>query len=89
MPSTQDSIAAEVRAALARARLNSTHVAAALGCSPSNASRKIAGRVGMSAVELAAIADLAGVSVAEFFSDEPPAVRMPEASAYAADKGVA
>ena len=83
MPSTQASIAAEVRAALARSRIRVSDVAAALGCSPSNASRKIGGTVAMSAVDLAVIARLAGVPVAAFFADDIATVGVRGTSAYA------
>ena len=83
MPSTQASIAAEVRAALARSRLRASDVAAALGCSPSNASRKIGGTVAMSAVDLAVIARLAGVPVADFFAKDVAVIGARGVSAYA------
>ena len=87
MPSTQASIAAEVRAALARSRLRASDVAAALGCSPSNASRKIGGTVAMSAVDLVVIARLAGVPVADFFAKDVAVVAVPQPSAFAGGRG--
>ena len=43
----------------------------------------------MSAVELAAIADLAGVPVAGFYAADTPTVIVPRASAFADDRGAA
>lgn len=80
---TSESIAAEVRAALARPRLGPTDVARVLGCSLSTASRKINGHTPFSAVELVAVATLASVDVADFYSADPAPVRAPSTSAYA------
>lgn len=77
-----ESIAAEVRAALARARVTQRAVARALKCSDATASRKTNGRSPFTAEELVTVARLAGVDAAEFFADHLGASRATESSAY-------
>jgi plasmid maintenance system antidote protein VapI len=82
MSRANESIAAEVRAALARAQIPNVAVAKAIDVHPGTASRKVNGRAPLTVEELLVIADLAGVDVAEFFADKLGAARMPETSAF-------
>jgi transcriptional regulator with XRE-family HTH domain len=82
MPSTTESIAGEVRAALARARLRSKDVAQLLGCSESAASRKVNGRVPFTVADLVRIAELLGTDPTRFYSPDPSSTVAPSTSAY-------
>jgi transcriptional regulator with XRE-family HTH domain len=82
MATTTESIAGEVRATLARARLRSKDVAQALGCSESAASRKVNAEVPFTVADLVRIAELAGIDVARFFSPDPSSVVVESTSVY-------
>lgn len=91
MASTTESIAAEVRAALARPRprLGATDVARVLNCSTSAASRKLNGRVAFKVADLARIAELLDDDpekqreiVAGFYSSDPASVPVQSPSVY-------
>lgn len=82
MSSTTESVAGEVRAALARSKVRQGTVAQALGVSRATASRKVNGQIAFSVPELVIVAGLAKVDVAEFFSDAVPASRVASSSAY-------
>lgn len=79
MTSTTDSIAAEVRAELARHRRRTKDVAQALDVTVSTASRKINGHSPFTAAELVTLADLLGVTPGRFYSPDvdAPAVQSP------------
>lgn len=68
-------IAAEVRATLARHKIDQAGVADALGLSRSSVSHRINGHRPFSVPELIAVAELAGVAPAEFFRAVPSAFR--------------
>ncbi|WP_129590772.1 helix-turn-helix domain-containing protein [Sanguibacter massiliensis] len=71
MPSNEsprERVAAEVRAHLARARLNGSRLATALGQSQTYWSRRLTGRVAFDVDDLSQIADLIGVEPSDFFA---------------------
>lgn len=74
------SVAAEVRAEMARQRISQSRVRLALGLSQSAMSRRITGELPFDVGELAALAELLGVPPARFFpasGHSPPAPRDP------------
>jgi transcriptional regulator with XRE-family HTH domain len=82
MASTTESIAAEVRAEVARARRRSADVARVLDCSQSAASRKMNGQVPFTVADLARIADLLGIDVTRFYAPELPSAVAQSTSIY-------
>lgn len=82
MASTTESIAAEVRAELARARRRSKDVAQVLGCSPSAASRKMNGKPAFTVADLNRIAEMLGIDATRFYSADPASAVAPGPSAY-------
>jgi transcriptional regulator with XRE-family HTH domain len=82
MASTTESIAAEVRAELARARRRAKDVAQVLGCDPSTAARKLNGRPAFTVVDLARIAEMLDIDVARFYSPAPAPKGVSSESAY-------
>jgi len=82
MASTTHSIAAEVRATLARHQRRASEVAQALGCSPSTASRKLNGKTPFTVADLATIADLLGIDAGRFYSQDTAASVMGSAYDY-------
>lgn len=60
-----DTLAANIRAEMARRRITQSRVAKALGVSQAAVSRRLVGTAAISAVELTQIADLLEVPVAE------------------------
>lgn len=67
MNTPQEAIAAEVRAALARRKIDQAEVADALGLSRSSVSQRINGHRPFSVAQLITIAGIVGVQPAEFF----------------------
>ncbi len=82
MTSTTHSIAAEVRATLARHQRRASEVAQALGCSPSTASRKLNGKTPFTVADLATIADLLGIDAGRFYSPHTSATVVGSAYGY-------
>ena len=74
---THDTIAANVRAEVARAQVTQTDLGEALGLTQTQVSRRLAGHVEFGATELAVLADYLGVAVSTFYAgtraDEPVA----------------
>lgn len=68
-------VAAEVRAALARARVSGNRLSTLLGQSQPYWSRRLTGKVAFDVDDLAAIAGLLGVDVTSFFAAEVSAPR--------------
>lgn len=66
---TQTSVAANVRAELARKRISQTEVAARLGVSRQNVAQRLSGRVDFRVGELVAIAGLLDIPVAALLVD--------------------
>ena len=64
---TYETVAAEVRATLARHRIRQADLARALGASPQAVSRRVRGDVPWDVAELATVANMVGVPVASFF----------------------
>ena len=64
-------IAGEVRAAAARERVSGTRLALGLGLTKMAVSRRMHGHTPWGAAELAAVADLLGVTVAELYPPLP------------------
>lgn len=71
MSHTEQDVAAEVRATLARHKRKVDDVAQALKVSRTAASRKVNGHTPFTVTELLVIADLVGVEPAEFFRSHP------------------
>ena len=63
----QTTVAANVRAELARRRIRQSEVAARLGVSRQNVAQRLNGSVDFRVGELLAIADLLGIPAANFF----------------------
>ena len=82
MTSTTQSIAAEVRAELARHQRRGPEVARALDCSPSTISRKLNGRVPFTVAELVTIANLLGIDAGRFYSTDTAASHVDSPSAF-------
>lgn len=71
----RESIAAEVRAELARQRKSQREVAEAIGMEQPNLQLRLAGKRPFRAEELAALAEVFGVPVGRFYGEAPvPAV---------------
>lgn len=66
--SPQETVAANVRAAMARQRVTGLEVAARLGMTQSAWSRRHTGRTPFDVNEIAVLADVLGVSVADLFA---------------------
>lgn len=71
-------VAAEVRAALARAQVSGNQLAGMLGQSQAYWSRRTTGKVPFDVDDLTAVADLLGVDVRSFFTDEEPRPASPD-----------
>lgn len=65
-----ESVAAEVRAAIARKRYSANKLAADLGMSQSALARRLQGRVAFDVEELAAVAEKLGVTVSSLLAPE-------------------
>lgn len=68
MSSTTETVAAEVRATLARHKISQGAVAQALDLSRPSVSRRLKGELPFTVAELLVVADLAGVEPSEFFA---------------------
>jgi transcriptional regulator with XRE-family HTH domain len=68
----QTTVAANVRAELARRRVRQSEVAERLGVSRQNVAQRLNGSVDFRVGELLAIADLLGIPAANFFVAELP-----------------
>jgi transcriptional regulator with XRE-family HTH domain len=71
-PNVRESIAAEVRAELARQRRSQRDVAEAIGMEQPNLQLRLAGKRPFRAEELAALAEHLGVSVGQFYGETSP-----------------
>lgn len=70
--STHQTVAATVRAELARRNLRHATVAADLGYTPQAMSRRLAGAVPFTAIDLQRISELVGVPVADLLTAPEP-----------------
>lgn len=68
MPGQNDPIAEEVRSVVARRRIPQAELAAHLGLSQAGISRRLSGRTEFSGSELARLAEILDVDVADFFT---------------------
>ena len=71
VPMTQASVAANVRAELARKQITQIEVAARLGVSRQNVAQRLNGRVDFRVGELIAIAGLLDIPVADLLAPDP------------------
>jgi transcriptional regulator with XRE-family HTH domain len=71
----KDSVAAEVRANLARQRISARRAAICIGWTPMYLSRRLSGEVPFDVDDLGAIAELLDIPIATFF-DSPNVVRL-------------
>lgn len=65
-----DSVAAEIRAALARQRYSANKLAADLGWSQSAMARRLGGKVAFTVAELVAVAEKLGIPASELLPPE-------------------
>ncbi|HEY1622139.1 MAG TPA: helix-turn-helix domain-containing protein [Streptosporangiaceae bacterium] len=71
---TNDEVAAELRAELARRRIPNRRIAGQLGWSETYLSRRLTGSVPFSIDDLASVASAIGIPVAAFFDEARPRV---------------
>jgi predicted XRE-type DNA-binding protein len=81
----REQVAAEVRAHMARVRINQTQLAEALGITQSSVSKRLRGVIAFNTDELEQVASVLGVHPAALLGGNPPSPNGPVIGAYPAD----